>query len=56
MAGPKKQKLQPKLPRGFADRGPEDIRAVERMMDKIKAVYERYGFEPVETPFDGRSR
>jgi histidyl-tRNA synthetase len=51
MAGPKKQRLQPKLPRGFADRGPEDIRAVERMMDKIKAVYERYGFEPVETPF-----
>jgi histidyl-tRNA synthetase len=51
MADPKKNKLTPKLPRGFADRGPEDIRAVERMMAKIKAVYERYGFEPVETPF-----
>jgi histidyl-tRNA synthetase len=51
MPDPKKNKLTPKLPRGFADRGPEDIRAVERMMAKIKAVYERYGFEPVETPF-----
>jgi len=47
----KKNRLEPKLPRGFADRGPEDIRAVERMMEKIKQVYERYGFEPVETPF-----
>ena len=44
-------KLEPKLPRGFADRGPADIRAVEAMMAKIKTVYERYGFEPVETPF-----
>jgi histidyl-tRNA synthetase len=51
MADPKRNKLTPKLPRGFADRAPEDIRAVERMMAKIKAVYERYGFEPVETPF-----
>jgi histidyl-tRNA synthetase len=52
MAGQTKpNKLQPRLPRGFADRGPEDIRAVERMMATIKRVYERYGFEPVETPF-----
>ncbi|SEP64307.1 histidyl-tRNA synthetase [Faunimonas pinastri] len=52
MAGQsKKQKLQPRLPRGFADRTPDDIRAVTRMTDAIRAVYERYGFEPVETPF-----
>ena len=51
MSGPKREKLEPRLPRGFADRGPADIRAVEAMMAKIKAVYERYGFEPVETPF-----
>jgi histidyl-tRNA synthetase len=51
MSNAKKNKLEPRLPRGFADRGPEDIRAVERMMEKIKRVYERYGFEPVETPF-----
>ncbi len=51
MADTKKNKLEPKLPRGFADRGPEDIRAVDAMMAKIKRVFERYGFEPVETPF-----
>ncbi len=51
MADRGKNKLEPKLPRGFADRGPEDIRAVERMMATIKSVYEKYGFEPVETPF-----
>ncbi len=51
MPDPKRPKLEPRLPRGFADRGPADIRAVDAMMQKIKAVYERYGFEPVETPF-----
>jgi histidyl-tRNA synthetase len=50
---PKTQTDRPaaKLPRGFADRGAPDIRAVERMMATIRAVYERYGFEPLETPF-----
>ena len=52
MAGPKKPNtIVPRLPRGFADRGPEDIRAVARMMRTIQEVYERYGFEPAETPF-----
>jgi histidyl-tRNA synthetase len=52
MAGPKKPNtISPRLPRGFADRGPQDIRAVERMMRTIQDVYERYGFEPGETPF-----
>jgi histidyl-tRNA synthetase len=52
MAGPKKPNtISPRLPRGFADRGPADIRAVERMMRTIQAVFERYGFEPGETPF-----
>jgi histidyl-tRNA synthetase len=52
MAGPKTPNtILPRLPRGFVDRGPEDIRAVERMMRTIQEVYERYGFEPAETPF-----
>ena len=52
MAGPKKPNtILPRLPRGFADRGPADIRAVERMMRTIQEVFERYGFEPGETPF-----
>ncbi|MBS3849443.1 MULTISPECIES: histidine--tRNA ligase [Devosia] len=42
--------IAPRLPRGFEDRTPGDIAAVGTMMDKIKAVYERYGFDPVETP------
>ena len=44
------EKMKARLPRGLADRGPEDIRAVERMMAKIREVYELYGFEPVDQP------
>jgi histidyl-tRNA synthetase len=39
------------LPRGLVDRAPADIAAAEAMMAKIRAVYELYGFEAVETPF-----
>ena len=39
------------LPRGLVDRAPADIAAAEAMMSKIRAVYELYGFEAVETPF-----
>jgi len=46
----KPQKLKARLPRGFGDRSPADIRATDEMVAKIKAVYERYGFDPVETP------
>ena len=48
---PKKpQKLRARLPRGLEDRGPAAINATRAMMEKIREVYERYGFEPVETP------
>lgn len=43
-------KLKARLPRGFADRGAGEIRATEAMLATIRGVYERYGFEPVETP------
>ena len=46
----KSQKTKARLPRGFVDRSPDDIRAVNEMVEKIREVYERYGFEPVETP------
>lgn len=46
----KPQKLRARLPRGFPDRTPADIRATDEMLGKIKTVYERFGFEPVETP------
>ncbi|HUV32260.1 MAG TPA: ATP phosphoribosyltransferase regulatory subunit, partial [Devosiaceae bacterium] len=42
--------IRPRLPRGFADREADDIRAIDEMVAKIAAVYERYGFDPVETP------
>jgi histidyl-tRNA synthetase len=48
---PKKpQKLKARLPRGLEDRGPAAINATRVMVEKIREVYERYGFEPVETP------
>ncbi len=43
-------RVKAELPRGFADRTAADIRAMDRMLEAIKRVYERYGFEPVETP------
>jgi len=46
----KSNKLKARLPRGLADRGPAEIAATRRMLATIRGVYERYGFEPVETP------
>src|ERR1700677_3015536 len=46
----KSNKLKARLPRGLADRGPGEIAATRGMIEKIRAVYELYGFEPVETP------
>jgi histidyl-tRNA synthetase len=50
-SAPPKTSLKPQLPRGFADRGPAEIAAVERMLAVIRETYELYGFEAVETPF-----
>jgi histidyl-tRNA synthetase len=48
---PKKpQKLKARLPRGLADRGPAEIAATRDMVEKIRLQFERYGFEPLETP------
>lgn len=46
----KPQKLKARLPRGFVDREAVDIRAANQMMETIREVYERYGFDPIETP------
>ncbi|SEB81362.1 histidyl-tRNA synthetase [Nitratireductor aquibiodomus] len=46
----KADKTRARLPRGFVDRHASDIRTVEEMCAKIREVYERYGFDPVETP------
>jgi histidyl-tRNA synthetase len=46
----KPQKFRARLPRGLEDRSPAAIAATRQMVEKIREVYERYGFEPVETP------
>ena len=46
----KPQKLKARLPRGLADRGPAEIAATRDMVEKIRLQFERYGFEPLETP------
>ena len=46
----KAERTKARLPRGFVDRHAADIRAVDAMTAKIRAVYELYGFEPVEQP------
>jgi histidyl-tRNA synthetase len=46
----KPQKLRARLPRGLADRSASEIAATRRMTETIREVFERYGFEAVETP------
>ena len=47
-----KQDTRPKarLPRGFRDRGPDEIAAERNMLDTIRNVFECYGFDALETP------
>jgi len=44
------QQPVPRLPKGLRDIGAAEIRESEAMLAQIRAVYERYGFEPLETP------
>lgn len=45
------RKVAARLPRGFGDRGPAELAAMRAMSEKIRATFELYGFEAVETPF-----
>lgn len=47
----KQNRVKARQPRGFVDRNASDLRAQDAMLATIRDVYERYGFEPVETPF-----
>ncbi len=40
----------PRLPRGLRDIEAPELRQQQQMLTKIREVYERYGFEPLETP------
>ncbi len=46
----KSGKLKARLPRGLADRGPAEIAAARNLVEQIRTVFERYGFEALETP------
>jgi histidyl-tRNA synthetase len=52
MASDKKKpsKIKARLPRGLKDSGPAELSATREMVEKIRKVYELYGFEAVETP------
>src|SRR4029078_6177525 len=39
-----------RLPKGFSDISPSEIRAREQMLGTIRGVFESYGFEPLDTP------
>ena len=43
-------KVRPRILKGMRDLPPEQMRARREMIDKIRTVYERYGFAPLETP------
>jgi histidyl-tRNA synthetase len=43
-------KPEARLPKGMRDIGAAELRQQREMIEKVRAVYERYGFEPLETP------
>jgi histidyl-tRNA synthetase len=50
MSNKSTNKIKARLPRGLADRGPAELSATREMIEKIRTVFERYGFEAGETP------
>src|SRR5882762_8141377 len=50
MTSQKPNRPKARLPRGFRDRGAAELMAEQKMLATIRAVYESYGFEPLETP------
>ena len=47
---PKDQRPQARLPRGFRDYAGAEIAGQREMLDKLRAVFERYGYDALETP------
>ena len=50
MAKPKSFKPKARRPRGFEDRAADQLRAERALVAAASGVYERWGFEPLETP------
>ncbi|MES2835307.1 MAG: histidine--tRNA ligase [Pseudomonadota bacterium] len=49
-ASPEPIRPEARSPRGFGDRRGRDLIAERRLIERVSAVYERWGFEPLETP------
>ncbi len=49
-AAPETARPEARSPRGFGDRRGRDLIAERRLIERVSAVYERWGFEPLETP------
>ena len=43
-------KIKPSLPKGTRDFGPAELRKRQYIFNTIKTVFEKYGFQPIETP------
>jgi histidyl-tRNA synthetase len=41
---------KPSLPQGTRDFGPETVRKRKYILDTIRSIFERYGYQPLETP------
>lgn len=44
------KRVEPKLPGGFRDYGPEDAILRQRLLEKIRKTFEDFGYDPMETP------
>jgi histidyl-tRNA synthetase len=44
------RKVTPKILKGFRDYPPEEEIARQKLIDKVKAIYEKHGFLPLQTP------
>src|SRR6202012_2516180 len=42
--------MKPSLPQGTRDFGPDTVRKRKYTLDPIREVFERYGYQPLETP------
>lgn len=47
---PKSSRTKARRLKGFRDISPADVHARDRMITRIREIYERYGFSPLETP------
>jgi histidyl-tRNA synthetase len=47
---PKDNRPGARTPRGFRDYAGDDVRDTREMLDKLRVVFERYGYDALETP------